>query len=94
MLEYVIIGLLVIIIILIIILLFKGNNSLIERIGKVETITIKELANFRNELDKSMSEDFDKLEDKIDKRLIYINDKVNERLDDNFSNNFISKRQW
>ena len=85
MLDYIIIGLLVIIIILIIILLFKGNSNLVERIGRVETVTIKELSNFRNELDKSLSEDFDKLEDKIDKRLIYINDKVNERLDDNFS---------
>lgn len=85
MLDYIIIGLLVIVIILIIILLFRGNSSLIERIGKVETVTIKELSDFRMELDKSMSDDFDKLEDKIDKRLIYINDKVNERLDDNFS---------
>ena len=85
MLDYVIIGLLVIIIILIIILLLKGNNNLFERIGKVETTTIKELADFRNDLSKSISEDFDKLEDKVDKRLIYINDKVNERLDDNFT---------
>ena len=85
MLEYVIIGLLVIIIILIIILLFRGNSNLIERIGRVENVTIKELSDFRNEIDKSMTNSFDKLEDKIDKRLIYINDKVNERLDDNFS---------
>ena len=48
MIEYIIIGLLVIIIILIIILLLKGNNSLIERIGRVETTTIKELSDFRN----------------------------------------------
>ncbi len=85
MLEYVIIGLLVIIIILIIILLFRGNSNIIERIGKIETTTIRELGNFRNELDNSITNNFDKLEDKIDKRLIYINDKVNERLDDNFS---------
>ena len=85
MLDYIIIGLLVIVIILIIILLLKGNNSLFERIGKVETTTIKELSDFRNDLSKSISDDFDKLEDKVDKRLIYINDKVNERLDDNFT---------
>lgn len=85
MLDYIIIGLLVIIIILIIILLLKGNNNLFERIGKVETTTIKELSDFRNDLSKSISEDFDKLEDKVDKRLIYINDKVNERLDENFT---------
>ncbi len=85
MLDYIIIGLLVIIIILIIILLLKGNNSLFERIGRVETNTIKELSDFRNDLSKSITDDFDKLEDKVDKRLIYINDKVNERLDENFT---------
>ena len=85
MLEYIIIGLLVIIIILIIILLIRGNSNLIERIGKFEVNTVKELSDFRTDLSKSMSEDFDKLEDKVEKRLIYINDKVNERLDENFS---------
>ncbi len=85
MLEYIIIGLLVIIIILIIILLFRGNNSLIEKLGRVETTTIKELSDFRNDLSKSMTEDFDRLEEKVDKRLNYINDKVNERLDENFT---------
>ena len=85
MLDYIIIGLLVIIIILIIVLLLKGNNNLFERIGKVETTTIKELADFRNDLSKNIADDFDKLEDKVDKRLIYINDKVNERLDENFT---------
>ena len=85
MIEYIIIGLLVIIIILIIILLLKGNNNLIEKISRVETTTIKELSNFRTDLSKSMSEDFDRLEDKVEKRLVYINDKVNERLDENFS---------
>lgn len=85
MLEYIIIGLLVIVIILIIILLVRGNNNMIEKIGDLETTTVKELSTFRNDLSKSMSDDFDKLEDKVEKRLIYINDKVNERLDENFS---------
>ena len=85
MLEYIIIGLLVIVIILVIILLVRGNNSMVEKIGTLETTTVKELSNFRTDLSKSMSEDFDKLEDKVEKRLIYINDRVNERLDENFS---------
>lgn len=85
MLDYIIIGLLVIIIILIIVLLLKGNNNLVEKLGNVETTTVKELSNFRVDLSKSLSEDFDKLEDKVEKRLIYINEKVNERLDENFS---------
>ena len=83
--EYIIIGLLVIIIILLIILLSRGNTNLIEKLGNVETTTIKELSFFRTELSKSMTEDFDRLEDKVEKRLIMINDKVNERLDENFS---------
>ncbi len=85
MMEYIIIGLLVVIIILIIILLVRGNNNLIERIARVETTTVKELSDFRNDLTESLDDDFDKLEDKVEKRLIYINDKVNERLDENFT---------
>ncbi len=83
--EYIIIGLLVILIILVIILLFKGNNNLIEKIGRIELNTIKELSTFRNDLSKSITEDFEKLEYKVEKRLIMINDKVNERLDENFN---------
>ena len=85
MFEYIIIGLLIVIIILVIILLVRGNSNLIEKISKVETTTIKELSTFRTDLSKSMTEDFDKLEDKVEQRLIYINDKVNERLDENFN---------
>ena len=83
--EYIIIGLLVIVIILLIILLSKGNTNLIEKLGRVENTTIKELSIFRTELSKSMSEDFEHLEDKVEQRLIMINDKMNERLDENFS---------
>ncbi len=83
--EYIIIGLLVIVIILLIILLSKGNTNLIEKLGRVENTTIKELSNFRTDLSKSMSEDFEHLEDKVEQRLIMINDKMNERLDENFS---------
>ena len=85
MFDYIIIGLLVIVIILLIILLVRGNNNLIEKIAKVETTTVKELSTFRTDLSKDLTEDFDKLEDKVEKRLIYINDKVNERLDENFN---------
>ena len=85
MIEYIIIGLLIILIILVIILLSKGNNNLIEKIGKLELNTIKELSTFRNDLSKSLTEDFDKLEEKVERRLILINDKVNERLDENFN---------
>ena len=85
MIDYIIIGLLAIVIILLIILLVRGNNSLIEKISHVETTTVKELSSFRTDLTKDLTEDFDKLEDKVEKRLIYINDKVSERLDENFN---------
>lgn len=85
MVEYIIIGLLIILIILVVILLFKGNNNLIEKLGKLELNTVKELSTFRNDLSKSLTDDFDKLENKVEQRLILINDKVNERLDENFS---------
>ena len=85
MIDYIVIILLIILIILVIILLFKGNNNLIDKMGRLELNTIKELSNFRNELSKSITEDFDKLENKVEYRLITINDKVNERLDENFN---------
>lgn len=84
MFEYLIVTLLVIIIILIIILLVKGNTSIIEKITKTETNNIKELSQFGNNLANNLQNNFDKLEAKIDRRLILINDKVNERLDENF----------
>ena len=83
--EYIIIGLLIIIIILIITILLKGDNNLIEKVGKLELNTVKELSTFRNELSRNLTDDFDKLQDRIETRLILINDKVNERLDENFN---------
>ena len=82
---YIIIGLLIIIIILIITILLKGDNNLIEKVGKLELNTVKELSTFRNELSRNLTDDFDKLQDRIETRLILINDKVNERLDENFN---------
>ena len=46
--EYIIISLLVIIIILIIILLCKGNSSIIEKLGSLETNNVRELSNFKS----------------------------------------------
>ena len=83
--EYIIISLLVIIIILIIILLCKGNSSIIEKLGSLETNNVRELSNFKSDLVKSLTEDFKNLNDRMEKRLILINEKVNERLDENFN---------
>lgn len=83
--EYIIIGLLIIILILMMIILFRGNNNLIEKLGNTETITVRELSTFRTDLTKSMTDNFEHLEEKVEKRLFLINDKVNERLDENFA---------
>ena len=84
--DYIIIGLLVIVLIVTIISLFKNINesNITERLGKLETSTIKELGEFKNDINKNINEDFTKLNDRIEERLRLINEKVNERLDQNF----------
>ena len=85
--DYIVIGLLIVLIILVIISIMKNVNesNITERLGKLETNTVKELSEFRMDLIMGLNNDFEKLNDKLEKRLIMINDKVNERLDDNFS---------
>jgi DNA recombination protein RmuC len=85
--EYVILGGVVIIVILLIVLLLKGNNSseTIERLGKLETTTVKELSEFKLDIVKNLNEDFAKTNDMLENRLRMMNDRVNERLDDNFN---------
>lgn len=86
MLGYIIIGLLILLIILIIILLLKKNNNteLVERIGHFEANINKEIGSFKYEFSRSLLEDFNKLNLSIEKSLMNINDRVNERLDKNF----------
>ena len=84
--NYIIIGLLVIILIICVISLFKNINesNITERLGKLETSTVKELGEFKNDINKNINDDFNKLNDRIDERFRIINEKVNERLDQNF----------
>ena len=85
--DYIIIGLLVVVIVLVIISILKNVNesNIIERLGKLESTTIKELSTFQFELMKTMNDDFDKLNTKMENKLNMINDKVNERLDESFN---------
>ena len=85
--DYVIIIGIVIIIVLVIISIIKNVNesNITERLGKLETTTIKELSEFRMSLMQNMNNDFEKLNEKIENKLTMINDKVNERLDENFT---------
>ena len=84
--EYILIGLLVIIIILIIVLLFRknNNNDLTERLGHFEANINKEIGEFKLYFTKDLQNDFERLNEKIERKLAYINDAVNERLDKNF----------
>ncbi len=84
--DYIIIGLLIILIILVIFLLTKNINEahITERLGKLEVDMIKELSTFKSDLSKNMNDDFNKLNESVERRLLAINEKVNERLDQNF----------
>ena len=84
--EYVIIGLLIVVIVLLIVLLFKknNNNELEEKLSRIEINLIKEIGNFKSDFSRSLTTDFNNQTEKLDNRLRYINDKVNERLDENF----------
>ena len=84
--EYVILGLLILIIVLLlIIVLRKGNNKELEdKINKLEISMIKEIGEFKTDFSHSLTEDFTNQTERLDNRLRLINEKVNERLDENF----------
>lgn len=84
--EYIILGLLIIILVIVVLSLMKNINesNITERLGKLETNVIKELGAFKSDLGRTMNEDFNTLNEKLEYRLMQINDRVNERLDENF----------
>lgn len=84
--EYIIIGLLVVVIVLVIILLLRknNNNDITERLGHFEANINKEIGEFKFSFSRELLTDFEKLNEKIERKLTLINDAVNERLDKNF----------
>ena len=84
--DYIIIGLLVLNLILIVVSLLKNINesNITERLGKLEVAMMKEMGDFKNDLSRNMNQDFTNLNEQLEKGLIAINEKVNERLDENF----------
>ena len=84
--EYVILSLLILIIILIVIVIFKQNNNKEseEKINRLEINIIKEISDFKTDFSRSLTTDFTNQTERLDNRLRLINDKVNERLDENF----------
>lgn len=84
--EYILIGLDIIILIFLIILIIKNKNneSVVEKISKLETNIVKEIGDFKSEFSRDIRDDFETTNEKLDKRLQLISEKVNERLDENF----------
>lgn len=84
--EYIIIGLLILILVLVVVSITKNINEsdITERLGKVETTVVKELGDFKSDINHNLTNDFNGLSDKMDQRLRLMNDKVSERLDENF----------
>ena len=84
--EYIVIGLLILIVILVTISLFKNINesNITERLGRFETNITKEIGDFKSDFSRDLNKDFNLLNDKIEDRLIKINEKVTSRLDENF----------
>jgi DNA recombination protein RmuC len=84
--EYIVITLLAINFIILLVILFKnnGSNDTTERMGRLETNIVREFGDFKNDLTRSLNEDFIKLNEQLENRLRHINDAVNERLDENF----------
>ncbi len=86
--EYLIIVILIIILMLLLLLVFKSKNeaSITERLGKLEINVIKEVSEFKSSFAKELREEFSKLKEIIEKKLADINDRVNEKIDENFKN--------
>lgn len=84
--DYIVIIFLILITILLFVLILKQkhNESITEKIGKMETDIVREIGNFKADFSHNINDDFNTMNDKIDYRLRLISDKVNEKLDENF----------
>lgn len=77
-----------IIISIIVIVLLRSSHEekdLIERMGRFEFNINKEIVGFNKEIRENLSKDFDKLNLNVERRLMMMDEKVNNRLDENFS---------
>ncbi len=84
--EYAILGLLVLVVLLEIILLFKkqNNKDLEEKMSKTEVSIVKEIGEFKHGFSSDLNKDFNDLNDRIERKLNMMNQKVNEKLEDGF----------
>ena len=81
--EYVILGMLGIIIVLLLVMMLKKRNDadIVDRMSKLELQVVKEIGEFKIGFTNDLRNDFDKLDEKIERKLMEINNKVTERLD-------------
>lgn len=81
--EYVIVGLLVLAIILLLINLLRKNNNtdVVDRLSSLELSMVKEIGEFKVNFASDIRKDFDTLDEKVDRKLTDINNRVTERLD-------------
>jgi len=72
-------------IILLIINLFKKSNNrdVCDRMSNLELNLVKEISDFKMGFTNDLRGDFDKLDEKVERKLTEINNRVNEKLDQN-----------
>ena len=81
--EYIILSMLGIIIVLLLVMMLKKRNDadIVDRMSKLELQVVKEIGEFKIDFTNDLINDFDKLDEKIERKLMEINNKVTERLD-------------
>lgn len=81
--EYIILGMLAVVIVLLFIIILRKRNDtdIIDRMSKLELQVVKEIGEFKVGFANDIRNDFDKLDEKIERKLTDINNKVTERLD-------------
>lgn len=84
--EYIVLGISITILVLIIVLLMKKNDNsdFLERMGRFETNVTKEIGEFKLNFSHDLKSDFENLNELIQRKINYMNDCVNERLEVNF----------
>ena len=81
--EYIILVMIGIVIVLLLFIIFKKRNDadIVDRMSKLELQLVKEIGEFKIGFANNIRSDFDKLDEKIERKLMEINNKVTERLD-------------
>ena len=88
--DYVIVALLVVLIGLVFVLILKlnkntrGDKEVSEKLFLFQNSLTKEIGDFKYDFANNLKKDFESLNDRIEQRLMIINEKVNSRLDENF----------